>query len=65
MAKAMRKLLGRLVCRWKGKHVERRVTAIDPFAITGDLSPVEPAFNRVCTRCGARRLAPQRKKAAK
>ena len=53
----MRKLWGRLLCRWKGKHVERRVGI--HTAKYGE----EP-YNRICTRCRRTRLAPQRKKAA-
>ena len=50
----MKRLLGRLLCRWKGKHVERRVS------LYGGSTDVAP-YNRECSRCGARRLAPARK----
>ena len=54
----MRKLWGRLLCRWKGKHVERRV------AFTNGPPNDSAPYNRVCKRCGALRYASQRKKAA-
>ena len=57
----MKRLLGMLVCRWKGKHVERRVPQSRP--VSEDWTEVR-SYNRECSRCGARRLAPQRKKAA-
>ena len=57
----MKRLLGMLVCRWKGKHVERRV-AINEEWIPG--APGVPSPNRICTRCGHARIAKQRKKAA-
>ena len=57
----MKRLLGKLVCRWKGKHVERRV---ENFVALSEDREVNVVFNRICTRCGNRRLAPQRKKAA-
>lgn len=46
--------LGALICKWKG-HREKR--------IADTLDPLKPRYyNRECTRCGARRLAPARKK---
>ena len=55
----MKRLLGKLVCRWKGKHVERRVELGGQWG-----GPNDSPYNRECSRCGARRLAKQRKKAA-
>ena len=50
----MRNLVGKAVCWWRGKHVERRVDMTLHVRGFGN-------YNRICMRCGRRRLAPQRK----
>ena len=54
-------LWGKLVCWWRGKHVERRV--VQEREVSENWIEVR-SYNRICTRCGRTRLAASRKRNA-
>ena len=54
---AITKLIGRITCWRKGKHVERRATGPNILHSDG----VHPIYNRECTICGAKRYSKPRK----
>ena len=65
----MKRLIGRAICWWRGKHVERRVPLYDPLAKAFlpddyDSGRYPNAYNRMCARCGRTRLAVPRKRHA-